>query len=154
MEVPRENIQLVSLLRCQQRSPVILPRPSSITTLYILHFHAEHTGTSQTLIILRQLVWIPQGRAEVRRVIKKFCSFCRREKAAPFHLPPFPDHPQERVKQPAYPFCNNAIDYLGPFNVEKHPSTIKYGSPYSHVSTPEPFTLTSQALSAQYVSYK
>ncbi|KAK6727518.1 hypothetical protein RB195_005291 [Necator americanus] len=49
----------------------------------------------------------------------------RREKAALFQLPPFLDHPQERVKQPTFPFCNSAVDYLGPFNVENHPSTTK-----------------------------
>ncbi|EPB74949.1 Pao retrotransposon peptidase [Ancylostoma ceylanicum] len=116
-----------SSLSFDTNNPVILPRHSWITTLYILHVHTKHNhiGTSQTLTTLRQLVWIPQGRAEVQRVIKKFCFYCRREKAAPFHLPPFPDHPKERVTKPAYPFCNTAVDYLGPFNVENHPSTTK-----------------------------
>ncbi|KIH60849.1 Tas retrotransposon peptidase A16 [Ancylostoma duodenale] len=34
-------------------------------------------------------------------------------------------HPQERVKQPAHPFSNSAVDYLGPFNIENHPNTAK-----------------------------
>ncbi|XGW14000.1 hypothetical protein V3C99_000352 [Haemonchus contortus] len=106
-----------SSLSFDANNPIILPRRNWITELYILHQHMKchHIGTSQTLTMLRQQVWIPQGRVEVRRVIKKFCFYCRKEKAKPFHLPPFPDHPIERVQRPSYPFFNSAVDYLGPF---------------------------------------
>ncbi|KAK6031210.1 hypothetical protein OSTOST_02650 [Ostertagia ostertagi] len=85
----------------------------------------HHTGIAQTLTTLREHVWIPQGRAEVKRIINKLCMYCKREKAPPFRLPPFPDHPQERVKQPHYPFYNCAIDYAGPFKATINEEEVK-----------------------------
>ncbi|RCN31372.1 hypothetical protein ANCCAN_22842 [Ancylostoma caninum] len=95
-----------SALSFDAKNPIILPRHSWVTSLYILHIHEEnhHIGVAQTLTTLRQYVWIPQGRTEVKRTIKKHCLYCRKEKATPFRLPPFPDHPSERVNQPKHPF--------------------------------------------------
>uniref|UniRef100_A0A7I4YRE7 Integrase catalytic domain-containing protein n=1 Tax=Haemonchus contortus TaxID=6289 RepID=A0A7I4YRE7_HAECO len=50
---------------------------------------------------------------------------CKREKANPFCLPPFPQHPQERVNQPRYAFYNCGIDYAGPFQTKLNGEEIK-----------------------------
>ncbi|VDP61296.1 unnamed protein product, partial [Heligmosomoides polygyrus] len=87
-----------SSLPFDTNNPKILFRRQWITWLYIFHCHEEnhHIGVAQTLTTLRQLVWISQVRTEVRKVIKKLCMYCRKEKAAPYRLPLFPDYAKER----------------------------------------------------------
>ena len=53
------------------KCPKLLPRKDFFTELVILetHGHLIHAGISHTLSQLRQEYWIPQGRAEVRRII-------------------------------------------------------------------------------------
>ena len=53
------------------KCPKLLPRKDFFTEFVILKTHGRliHAGISHTLSQLRQEYWIPQGRAEVRRII-------------------------------------------------------------------------------------
>ncbi|PIO71824.1 integrase core domain protein [Teladorsagia circumcincta] len=111
-----------SALPTETKEPILLPKESNITALFILYVHEKnnHCGTEQTLIALRHCVWIPKGRSTIKRVINNRCFFCKRLKARPFKLPDFPLHPSHRVNKPNYPFENAALDVMGP---------IRYSSP-------------------------
>ncbi|KAK6733631.1 hypothetical protein RB195_017405 [Necator americanus] len=117
-----------SALPPETKEPILLPRKSNITELFILHVHKlnHHSGTEQTLIELRKSVWIPKGRSTVKRVINKRCFLCRRNNAKPFKLPDFPAHPDYRVNKPNYPFENCGLDVMGPMKYKsKHGETKK-----------------------------
>lgn len=62
---------LNSSLPPETKEPILLPRRSNVTTLFVLYIHEtnHHCGTEQTLILLRQLVWIPKGRIVVKHTI-------------------------------------------------------------------------------------
>ncbi|KAK6030023.1 peptidase family A16 [Ostertagia ostertagi] len=111
-----------SALPPETKEPILLPKESNITALFILYVHEKnnHCGTEQTLIALRHCVWIPKGRSTIKRVINNRCFICKRSKARPFKLPDFPLHPSYRVNKPNYPFENAALDVMGP---------IRYSSP-------------------------
>jgi len=53
------------------RFPKLLPKDEYFTELVINDVHAKilHSGVSQTLSTIRQVYWIPQGRAAVKRVL-------------------------------------------------------------------------------------
>ncbi|VDN07447.1 unnamed protein product, partial [Onchocerca ochengi] len=55
-----------------------------------------HAGVAHTISRLRKTIWIPKGRAEVKRVLKK-CMGCKRWMAKPFKLPIMPRYPESRV---------------------------------------------------------
>ena len=95
-------------------NPVILPKESRFTELYITSLHRLlcHAGIAQMLMHIRKFYWIPQGRNKVRAVINR-CVACRRVGAKPFPAiapPPLPDF---RVT-PSHPFENCGIDTAGP----------------------------------------
>ncbi|MFH4978849.1 hypothetical protein AB6A40_005558 [Gnathostoma spinigerum] len=86
MEVNRENLNTFKdesgLSHCQgrletanltadQKSPILLPKSSSLTKFIILDSHQRvgHMGTSATLAEVRQRFWIPRGRSVVRHVL-------------------------------------------------------------------------------------
>ncbi|CAC5415551.1 unnamed protein product [Mytilus coruscus] len=70
------------------RKPILLPRKDILTNLLIERFHNQilHSGVSQTLGKLRQIYWIPQGRATVRQVIRH-CKICRRFEGGAYKMP-------------------------------------------------------------------
>ncbi|VDK40481.1 unnamed protein product [Cylicostephanus goldi] len=109
--------------------PIFLPRESYITSLFILHIHQKnnHSEVSYTLNELRRTVWIPKGRLTIKRVIYRLCFHCKRYKARPYQLPPFPVHPPQRVLRPRYPFENSGMDYAGPLPCKTwEDTTVKY----------------------------
>ncbi|VDI74301.1 Hypothetical predicted protein [Mytilus galloprovincialis] len=61
------------------RKPFLLPRRDIITNLLIERVHNQklHSGVLQTLGKLRQIYWIPKGRATVKQVIRH-CKICQR----------------------------------------------------------------------------
>lgn len=99
--------------------PKLLPRRAHLTHLAILHAHGRliHAGISHTLAHIRQEFWIPQGRAEVRFVLRR-CPICRRHEGNPFRLPAMPPWPKERVTRSS-PFEYSGVDYLGPVYVKR-----------------------------------
>ena len=58
------------------RYPLLLPNYHRYTDLVIQYYHerAFHTCCAQTLSLIRQKFWIPQGRAAVNRVLKR-CAY-------------------------------------------------------------------------------
>ncbi|ETN81652.1 hypothetical protein NECAME_08355 [Necator americanus] len=97
-------------------TPIFLSNKSRFTSLLILHTHScnNHCGVNHTLTELRQRLWIPKGRTTVKKVLNNDCFHCKRFKAKPFALPPFPTHPAKRTTSPQYPFQNVGMDFFGP----------------------------------------
>ena len=113
-----------SLLRCHGRFqnadltqgakfPKLLPSKEHFTKLVIEYYHKKilHSGVSQTLAQIRHEYWIPQGRAQIKRVLKN-CSICRRTEGRPFLMPEMPPLPRERVVR-SLPFEYTGLDYFG-----------------------------------------
>ena len=100
------------------KHPILLPRDHRYTTLVIQMYHekAFHTGCSQTLSLIRNKFWIPQGRAAVRRVLEK-CVVCRRHEGGPYKMQLMPPIPTERVSASA-PFTYTGLDYFGPLFIK------------------------------------
>ncbi|XP_025264299.1 uncharacterized protein LOC112637854 [Camponotus floridanus] len=75
------------------------------------HRRTLHGGVQLTLGLLRQRVWIPRGRAVVKRAIHRCVTCTRWRAAAP--QPLMGNLPRERVT-PARPFLRTGVDYAGP----------------------------------------
>lgn len=105
-----ENAELSEGARC----PLLLPKLHRYTDLIVQSHHqrAMHTGCSQTLSLIRQKYWIPQGRTVVKRVLKG-CTICRRHEGGPYRMPLMPPIPTERVSVSS-PFTYTGVDYFGP----------------------------------------
>lgn len=84
----------------------------------IMKKHEEnyHVGTAHTLSLIRQRYWVPQGRAQVQKILKK-CPRCVKHGGGPYKLPPTPALPQERVRF-SKPFSFTGMDYFGPIFVK------------------------------------
>ncbi|KAI5731558.1 hypothetical protein M8J77_012244 [Diaphorina citri] len=100
-----------------QRFPILLPRDSPYTHDVIKKIHEEnyHVGVSHTLALLRKLYWVPTGRSQVSKVIKK-CRACIKYGGGPYKLPEMPPLPKERVAV-CPPFTYTGVDYFGPLTV-------------------------------------
>ena len=126
------------LLRCYGRlqkadldlgakMPILLPRNDYFTELIIRDIHGRliHVGVGHTLAQIRQTYWIPQGRVEVRKVLKQ-CILCRKYGGGPFQLPKMPIWPKEHVSR-SEPFQFTGLDYLGPLlikSAQKEPAKV------------------------------
>lgn len=101
----------------EMKHPILLPKDCEFTSKVILEAHEKnyHVGTSHTLSIVRQKYWIPQGRSQVQKILKK-CPRCVKHGGGPYTLPPTPDLPPERVTfRPAFTYTG--VDYFGPMYV-------------------------------------
>ena len=96
--------------------PILLPRESPLTILYIRKIHEEnmHIGCSHVLSKLREKFWIIKGRAKVKSVLHH-CVTCRKWSGGSYQLPPMPPLPWVRVAE-ASPFLFIAVDYFGALN--------------------------------------
>ncbi|KRY91134.1 hypothetical protein T4D_15922 [Trichinella pseudospiralis] len=110
----------------ETKFPALLPRKGMIVDLLIRREHNPqlHAGVAQTLAALRERFWILRGRSAVKRVLRT-CGICRRAAARPFQQR-MGDLPAIRVN-PARPFSNVGIDFVGPLLVrsESSKSVIK-----------------------------
>ncbi|KRY80861.1 hypothetical protein T4D_1618, partial [Trichinella pseudospiralis] len=110
----------------ETKFPTLLPRKGMIVDLLIRREHNRqlHAGVAQTLAALRERFWILRGRSAVKRVLRT-CGICRRVAARPFQQR-MGDLPAIRVN-PARPFSNVGIDFVGPLLVrsESSKSVIK-----------------------------
>ena len=82
-----------------------------------MHQRLVHAGVSHTLSQVRQEFWVPQERAEVRRVLSR-CVICKRHGGSSFCLPRMPPWPRERISR-SIPFQFIGLDYLGPICVKE-----------------------------------
>lgn len=96
--------------------PILLPRESPLTILYIQKIHNEnmHIGCSHVLTKLREKFWIIKGRAKVKSVLHH-CVTCRKWSGGSYQLPPMPPLPWVRVAE-ASPFLHVGVDYFGSLN--------------------------------------
>ncbi|MCP3665665.1 MAG: hypothetical protein GY696_24730, partial [Gammaproteobacteria bacterium] len=108
-----------STLSDATKFPLLLPRKAPFTNLIILNAHFEnfHSGVRHTLSSLRLNYWIPQGRAEVQRLIRQ-CTICRRFEGGPYKLPHMAPLPSSRVTQSQRPYQTTGIDYFGPLRIK------------------------------------
>ncbi|XP_063411653.1 uncharacterized protein LOC134694568 [Mytilus trossulus] len=72
---------------------------------------------------MRQTYWIPQGRSEVKRVLRK-CTICKRGEGGPYKMPLMPPLPKKRVNESA-PFTYTGVDYFGPIFVKSDTGSKK-----------------------------
>ena len=105
-------------LEYRSKYPIILPKDSGFTDLVIqdCHVRVHHNQLRSTLAELRGRFWVPQGRQQVKRVIRK-CQICRRQEGKPFKPSPPSDLPDFRVNE-TFPFNNTGVDFAGPLYVK------------------------------------
>lgn len=106
--------------------PILLPRDSPLTALYIQKIHNEnmHVGCSHVLSKLREKFWIIKGRAKVKSVLHK-CVTCRMWFGGSYQLPEMPPLPWSRVTE-ASPFLHIGVDLFGPLNCFKDDNITVY----------------------------
>lgn len=98
--------------------PILIPKECNFTNKIILDVHEKnyHVGPSHTLSLIRQKYWIPQGRVQVKKILRK-CSQCTKHGGGPYTLPAPPALPAERVNYSS-PFTFVGLDYFGPIYVD------------------------------------
>ncbi|XP_069184623.1 uncharacterized protein [Procambarus clarkii] len=125
-----------NILRCGERllhaeinldtkNPILLPRHHIITKLIVLHYHEHNTlhgGVLDTLTEIRQRFWLPQGRYNVKSLIK-FCVICKRYDARVCPYPGPPPLPKERVVH-LRPFETTGVTYTGALILTGTPDKI------------------------------
>ena len=107
-------------------NPVLLPRFSFLTELYVWDAHQRclHMGTESTLNFLRKSgLWIPKGRARVKSVLRK-CITCKKINAHAFKYPKPTNLIADRVKFNK-PFQYTGVDFTGHVYVKHNGSLIK-----------------------------
>ncbi|KRX51201.1 hypothetical protein T05_3101 [Trichinella murrelli] len=114
----------------ETKFPALLHRKGMIVDLLITREHNRqlHAGVAQTLSALRERFWILRGRSAVERVLRT-CWICRRVAARPFRQR-MGDLPAARVN-PARPFSNVGIDFVGPLLIRSKSS--KYVSKKAYI---------------------
>ena len=96
------------------KNPIILPKESKLTRLYISHFHnsIRHLGVGSTLQCIRNGgFWIPRGRQIVNSVVKS-CIPCKRFNSYPFKYPKTNDLISDKVNF-IRPYQYTGVDYTG-----------------------------------------
>ncbi|KRX67629.1 hypothetical protein T09_14186 [Trichinella sp. T9] len=114
----------------ETKFPALLHRKGMIVDLLITREHNRqlHAGVAQTLSALRERFWILRGRSAVERVLRT-CWIFRRVAARPFRQR-MGDLPAARVN-PARPFSNVGIDFVGPLLIRSKSS--KYVSKKAYI---------------------
>ena len=95
-------------------NPVLLPRESRFTQLFILDSHVkmQHLGIGTTLNYVReQGFWIPKGRMAIKSVLSS-CGVCKKYNALAFKYPKFTDMPKHHMNL-VKPFQHVGVDYTG-----------------------------------------
>ena len=97
----------------ETKHQLILPHGHLVVEKIIQDIHEKsmHAGPETTLTILRNKIWLTQGRRDVKRVIRK-CLVCQRQRAQPCDQKMAP-LPLERV-QFSYAFSHVGTDFCGP----------------------------------------
>jgi len=107
-------------------NPIILPKLSYLTELYIWKYHelCKHLGVNNTLNSVRNHgFWIPQGRSIVKRVLNN-CIICKKLNSFSFRYPKCTDFLADRVNF-VTPYKYTGMDYTGHFFVKMGDQTVK-----------------------------
>lgn len=107
-----------SNLTSAQKHPILLPSRHRVTDCIIREAHEGHyhLGIQMTLYVLRQKFWLPDGRNQVRRVIRS-CTRCFRFDAGAVEYK-MGNLPAVRVRA-AVPFTHTGVDFCGPFYIKE-----------------------------------
>ena len=100
-------------------NPVLLPKASRFTQLFIIdcHMKLQHLGIGTTLNYIReQGLWIPKGRMAVKNALSS-CLVCKRYNALAFKYPKFTNMPKHHMNL-VKPFQHVGVDYTGHFWVK------------------------------------
>lgn len=98
----------------EQKHPILLPKDNEFTSKIIETTHTKnyHVGVSHTLALVRMKYWVPQGRAQVQKILRK-CQQCKKYGGGPYKLPQMAALPEERINyQRAFQFIG--LDCFGP----------------------------------------
>ena len=107
------------------KHPIIMLKIHHVTDLLVKHFHEKngHVGVEHTLAEIRQEYWIMQGRATVKRVIRK-CFFCKVRRAK-YMYPFMADLPSGRLAVEKPPFNQTGVDLFGPVYIKQGRKRLK-----------------------------
>lgn len=105
--------------------PILLPQKSHLSKLIIQSIHDEfHFGVSHVLSTLRQRYWLPQGRQNIKSIIRK-CVHCKKLQGRPFPKTDVPPLPKLRVSE-TQPFAVTGVDYTGALQAKDGENFRKY----------------------------
>ena len=99
------------------KEPMLLPKHSHLTVILVRRAHKGllHAGVGQTLAVIKERYWIPQGRQAVRNILQQ-CVKCRMAQAGSYPIlapPPLPDFRVQRVEV----FDCTGVDFAGPMHL-------------------------------------
>ncbi|XP_018359718.1 PREDICTED: uncharacterized protein LOC108758967 [Trachymyrmex cornetzi] len=108
----------MSKLTSAQKHPILLPSRHHVTDCIIRETHEKHhhAGIQTTLYIVRQKFWLPDGRNQVRKIIRS-CTRCVRFAAKTIEYK-MGNLPASRVRA-AIPFTQTGVDFCGPFYIKE-----------------------------------
>lgn len=103
-----------STLSITSKKPILLSSNHPWVTLLIQQVHQKikHTGTVDTLSMLRERYWILKGRQTVKKILRS-CVICNKLEGVPYSSVIPPDLPSFRTSDEP-PFSHTGIDYAGP----------------------------------------
>ena len=106
-----------SVLPMSTKNPILLPPKSTFAQRLIKYFHEihRHAGVNTLLSLIREEYWLPQGRRQIKTVIKQ-CILCQKLWKRPLSLPSVPSLPDERVNFEK-PFQAIGVDLTGAYDV-------------------------------------
>ena len=107
----------------ENKHQIILPHghPAVAKLIQDVHKQMLHAGPETVLSVIRQKIWLTQGRREAKRVIRT-CVPCQRQRVGPSTQKMGP-LPEERVST-SLPFTHIGTDFAGPLYV-KDGSSVK-----------------------------
>lgn len=108
----------MSKLTTAQKHPILLPNQHNITDCIIRETHERyyHSGIQTTLYIVRQRFWLPDGRNQVRRIVRS-CTRCFCFNASPTEYK-MGNLPAACVSA-AIPFSHTGVDFCGLFFIKE-----------------------------------
>jgi len=126
--IVRSRGRLAKCLRVDYNlcNPILLPKDSFLTTLFVRHFHEKclHMSVTSTLNKLRnEGYWIPHGRQVVRRVLSQ-CVLCKKFNSRPFLYPKLTDFVADRVNF-VTAYKHVGVDFTGHLNVKFGEQRVK-----------------------------
>ena len=100
----------------ENKHQIISPQghPAVAKLIQDVHRQMLHAGPETVLSILRQKIWLTQGRGEVKRVIRR-CVPCQKQRVEPC-TQKMGSLPEERVST-SLPFVHIGTDFAGPLDV-------------------------------------
>lgn len=103
-------------LAYETKFPALLPKSHRFTTLFIEYLHRKHlhVGPKALLGILREQVWVINGREVVRKVVRN-CVHCFKYNPRLLHQI-MGNLPADRFKAQR-PFLISGVDFCGPFYI-------------------------------------